>query len=181
MAKPARDIKPATATHVYPTGLAMCKSVRIPLPRAPVPMIRRLLLIAHAVSAEAFASEEWNILEFSVFMMLSREPELDQIGLAQRVGVDRTNIGIVLDRMEARGTIERRVSPHDRRSRIVRLTKLGVQELARLAPLTANIRRKLFATLTDTERETFYDLVERMIAANEQYCQPGAGRRKRRG
>ena len=177
----ARTHSGADTPPAFPTGAELCKSVKIPLPRAPISMVRRLAQITLAIAAEVFEAEDWNVLEFGVLMHLSREPDLDQISLAARIGVDRTNIGVILDRMEKRGMIDRHVDAQDRRARIPRLTRLGADTLARLAPKTAHIRDKLFAPLTERERETFYDLLERMIAANEHYSQAGAGRRKRQG
>lgn len=157
----------------------LCTSVKVPLPRAPVPMVRRLFQIANAISVEAFASEDISVLEFAVMQFLLREPELDQVSLAVRIGVDRTNIGVILDQMEKRGLVERQINPSDRRARLLRLTEHGKDVVTRIQPQTAVVREKLFAPLTDAEREMFYDIVERMIAANETYSQPGAGRRRR--
>ena len=159
----------------------LCPTVSIPLPRAPVPMVRRLFQIVNAISVEAFATENLSVLEFAVLQFLRRAPDLDQISLALRIGVDRTNIGVIVDQMEKRGLVERRVNPEDRRARLLRLTKPGLDMLLRVRPKTANVRDKIFSPLTDAERETFYNLLERMIAANERYSQPGSGRRRRGG
>ena len=157
----------------------LCKTVIIPLPRAPVPMARRLVQIVNAIFLETVAGDDVGVLEFAVLSFLRREPDLDQIRLATRIGVDRTNIGVIVDNMEMRGLIERRVNPDDRRARLLRLTKAGLDLHARLQPKTAVARDRIFAPLTHAEREVFYDLMERVIAANERYCEPGMPRRKR--
>ncbi len=182
--KTKRTPKTATEAETPPqlfTMAHLCPTVAIPLPRAPVPMARRFVQIVNAISVEAFASEDLSVLEFAVLQFLRRESGLDQISLAVRVGVDRTNIGVIIDRLEARGFVERQVNPNDRRARHLRLTKTGLDVHIRISPQTATVRDKIFAPLTEAERETFYDLLERMIAANESYSQPGAGRRKRSG
>jgi DNA-binding MarR family transcriptional regulator len=163
------------------SGLQLSKLAKIPLPRAPLPMARRFMQLSAAIWAEACAGESLSNLEFGTLGALQRDPLLDQISLAQRVGVDRTNIGLIIDGLEKRGFVERSVNPHDRRARMMRVTTGGVAAFARQAPKTAIVREKIFATLTAAERETFYDLMERIIAANEQYIVPGAGRRKRSG
>lgn len=164
----------------FPTGTPLCKSVKIPLPRAPIPMGRRFIQIAYAMADELWQAENSDFSEFSVLMALWRQPDRDQISLAEQIGVDRTNIGFILDRMESDGLIARKVNPDDRRARLTSLTKAGREKLERLAPTTAVLREKLFAPLTKDEREMFYDLLERIISANEHYSRPGAGRRKRR-
>jgi DNA-binding MarR family transcriptional regulator len=182
--EPAVRRKPKSSAHPKPgpmhSGLRMGKLARIPLPRAPMPMARRFMQIVTAIWAEACSGEGMNNLEFGTVGALQREPHLDQISLAERVGVDRTNIGLIIDGLEKRGFVERAVNPADRRARLIRVTPDGAAAHARQAPRTAVVREKLFASLTVEERETFYDLLERIIAANEQYSIPGAGRRKRR-
>ena len=174
-AKPVARPKPGPM-H---SGLKMSTLVHIPLPRAPMPMARRFMQITAAIWAEACAGESMTSLEFGTVGALQREPNLDQISLAERIGVDRTNIGLIIDGLEKRGLVERTVHPDDRRARLIRVTPDGVAAHARQAPKTAIVREKIFAPLTAEERETFYDLLERIIAANEQYSIPGAGRRRR--
>ena len=160
-------------------GLRMCTTTKTPLVRAPVPMVRRLVQIATAIWAEACAGESLSHLEFGILGALRMDSPLDQISLAGRIGVDRTNIGLIIDGLEKRGLVERTVNPHDRRARCVQVTADGMAVHAIQAPKTAIAREKILSPLTAEEREMFYDLLEKVIAANEQYSIPGAGRRKR--
>lgn len=177
--------KPKPEAHPKPgpmhSGLQLGTLGRVPLPRAPLPMARRFMQIVAGIWAEACAGESLSHLEFGTLGALQREPHLDQISLAARIGVDRTNIGLIIDELEKAGFVERSVNPNDRRARMIQVTPLGVAAFARQAPKTALAREKIFAPLTTAEREMFYDLLERIIAANEQYSIPGAGRRKRSG
>ena len=81
--------------------------------------------------------------------------------------------------MEKNGLVERRVNPNDRRARLLTVTPTGEAARVRQVPQTAVVREKIFAPLTAAEREAFLELLERIIAANEAYSIPGAGRRKR--
>lgn len=173
--------KPASWPWLPHNGPQMSTATKVPLPRAPVPMSRRFFQIATAIWAEACDGESLIHLEFAVLSELQRVPETDQIGLAAVVGVDRTNIGLIIDGLEKRGLVERSVNPRDRRARLIRVTESGVQAHASQARKTTVAREKILAPLTAEERETLYDLLERIIAANEQYSIPGAGRRKRSG
>ena len=176
-AKPMRQAEPRPAA--LHSGLQMCTTTKTPLVRAPVPMARRLLQIVTAIWAEACARDSLSHLEFGTLGALRMGSPLDQISLAARIGIDRTNIGLIIDGLEKRGLVERTVNPNDRRARLVRATPDGEAVHASQVPSTAIAREKIFSPLTVEEREMFYDLVERIIAANEQYSIPGAGRRKR--
>ena len=178
-AKPTPEVRPRRAgLH---GGLQMCTTTRIPLTRAPVPMARRFVQIATAIWAEACAEESLSHIEFGTLSALQHNPGLDQISLAAWVGVDRTNIGLIVDGLEKRGFVERTVNPNDRRARLMRVTPAGKAAFAGQTRQTAVAREKILGPLSAAERETFYDLLERIIAANEQYSIPGAGRRKRKG
>ena len=66
--------------------------------------------------------EDLTPLQYAAFPFLREDPGLDQIGLAARIGVDRTNVGLLIDYLEARGFVERRIDSNDRRSRRLYLT-----------------------------------------------------------
>lgn len=176
-AKPRPNARPGART--LHGGLELSSATKIPLVRAPMPMARRFMLIVTAVWAEACADESLDHFEFPVLGMLLRAPETDRNGLAAIIGVDRTNIGLIIDRLEKRGFLERSVNPEDRRAQRMRVTPAGKEACTRQTAKTALAREKILAPLTAAERKTLYDLLERVIAANERYSIPGAGRRKR--
>ena len=63
--------------------------------------------------------------------------------LVERLGCDASNVTGIVDRLEARGLVERTACPHDRRVRMVRLTRHGAeiraQMVARMAEPPAPI------------------------------------------
>jgi DNA-binding MarR family transcriptional regulator len=91
-----------------------------------------------------------------------------QLALAQSLGVDKTTMTSLLDRLEARGLITRCTDAHDRRARIPALTEAGrrVQAdvmdardqaestlLARFSPQERHLLRALLARLADEAQE----------------------------
>jgi MarR family transcriptional regulator, organic hydroperoxide resistance regulator len=52
--------------------------------------------------------------------------------LVERLGCDASNVTGIVDRLEARGLVERTACPHDRRVRMVRLTPRGTGTRARI-------------------------------------------------
>jgi len=52
--------------------------------------------------------------------------------LVERLGCDASNVTGIVDRLEARGLVERTACPHDRRIRMVRLTPRGAEIRARI-------------------------------------------------
>src|SRR5215471_10043582 len=52
--------------------------------------------------------------------------------VVERLGCDASNVTGIVDRLEARGLVQRTACPHDRRVRMVRLTPRGAQIRARI-------------------------------------------------
>lgn len=150
----------------------------VPIKRIATPLARRFSQICTAVLADMTAEADLTPLQYAALSYLSDEPDLDQNGLAARLGIDRTSIGQLIDQMERKGLVERRVNGADRRARLLRLSERGSKLRELLRPKAHRVQAHLLRTLTATEREILLELLVRVIEANEGHARPGAGRRK---
>ena len=155
------------------------KRTKIPMRLAPMPLARRLLQICTTAMAESLEGEDLTPLQFGVLAYVWGEPDVDQIGLAARVGIDRTNVSLLVDQLEAKGLLARRLSEMDRRVRQLRLTPHGEVVHKRISPIARRRQDQLLSTLDATEREAFMQMLIRVIDANEGLARPGTGRKKR--
>lgn len=73
--------------------------------------------------------------QFSVMKIVAANPGLAQARVAEALYIERARLVQMLDRLEARGLIERTRSASDRRSHALHLTKGGAELLDRLEPL----------------------------------------------
>ena len=74
--------------------------------------------------------------QFSVLVVIDRNPGLKQTQIADALGIKRTNFVSLVDELERRGLAERRASERDRRSSALYLTEAGralVKKLRRMA------------------------------------------------
>jgi len=149
-----------------------------PYRRVPAYLIRRLQMISTALVAEEFEGEGLSVPEWAVLTMIESHPEIDQSRLAEVVAIDRTNTGRLVDQLEAKGLVERRPHDSDRRIWMLRCTPLGLKTRKRLRPRALATQERLLSCLEPKQRELFIDLMSRVVAANEKYVRPGAGRRK---
>ena len=67
--------------------------------------------------------------QFSVLLVISRNPGLNQSEVAASLGIQRANFVALIDRLEKRGLVKRR--PLDRRSNALHLSAAGEALLAR--------------------------------------------------
>jgi DNA-binding MarR family transcriptional regulator len=91
--------------------------------------------------------------------------ERSQSDLAEILGIEPTNLVILLNELETSGLVERRRSTEDRRRHIVALTDAGARTLADVENVVAGIEDRMFSTLNTDDRNTFYGLLQRAAAA----------------
>jgi MarR family transcriptional regulator, lower aerobic nicotinate degradation pathway regulator len=150
-----------------------------PIRRVPIALARRFVQICLAVAAETLEGVDLTPLQFAVLANLNDESDVDQNSLAARLGVDRNSASVLVEQLEKRGLIDRRVNGADRRARLLRLTPFGDELHERLRPEMRAGQRRILAPLPSAERERFLDQLVQIIKANESYARPGAARRKR--
>jgi DNA-binding MarR family transcriptional regulator len=152
----------------------------VPIVPAPSALARRFQQICAAAMAECLAEVDMTPLQYAAFPFLRDEPGLSQIELAARIGIDRTNVGLLVDHLEGRGFVERRIDSNDRRSLRLHLTSRGLRFHDRIRPAAIKVQQRILACLTATEREMLIALLIRVLQANENLARPGLSRRNRR-
>lgn len=108
-------------------------------------------------------------VQFAALNAIRAYPETDQATLAGLIAYDRATIGGVVDRLEAKGLIERKVRPEDRRARQLTITEQGQKVLAEMSPLVRDLQAQILNGLSASERETFLQLAEKAATAGNQY------------
>lgn len=129
-------------------------------------LIRRLHQISTSVFAERMKAAGIDItsVQFAALTVLHEKPGIDQATLSQEIAYDRATIGGVVDRLERKGWVLRKVNQDDRRARQVTLTEEGTEMLAVVAPIVATLQADILAQLTLTERTAFIALASKAVA-----------------
>jgi DNA-binding MarR family transcriptional regulator len=154
----------------------------VPVRRSPSALARRLDQICTSVVAEAVSGTELTHYEFAVLVYLNNtdgEPDIDQISLAARIGIDRNHVSLLVAQLEKKGFLKRSNNGSDRRARLLRLTAKGEKFYHRIRPIGLRGQERILAPLASAERELLLDLLVRVVEGNRQLARPGAGRRKR--
>jgi DNA-binding MarR family transcriptional regulator len=167
-----------TAT-LYRSGMLEPGKDGIPLPRYPAPLARRLQQICASLIAEALADSGIVQLELATIRMVAEIPGIEQWRLADSIGMDRNNAGLVTDLLERKGLIERRVNHADRRARQLYLTRKGKLTFESLLPKIREANARILSPLPPRDQTLFLDLLVRLVEGNSAHARPGAGRRKR--
>jgi DNA-binding MarR family transcriptional regulator len=82
--------------------------------------------------------------------------------LMEAVGTDTAGMSKLLDRLEAKGLIERRPNPGDRRSVVIEPTERGLALVPELSPVFSKVARQLFNGFSDDEVANLTSSLRRM-------------------
>jgi DNA-binding MarR family transcriptional regulator len=167
----------AAVQQRYPWAKTAASADTIVPHRVPFPLARRFQQICATVLAEVYVGEELRALEYTALACLDDFPGIDQRQLARLTGVDRTNVGQIIDELEAKGLVERHVNGDDRRARELHATPPGKKLRRELRPKLLAAQARMLEPLTQKEQCLLIDLLARVVEANEIYARPGAGRR----
>jgi DNA-binding MarR family transcriptional regulator len=124
--------------------------------------LRRAQIAVFQDFARSVAPAEISPGQFAVLMVIDRNPGLSQTRLGQTLGIDRSTLVAVIDRLESRGLVERADAPRDRRSYALHLSAKG---RTRLGELTARVRAheaQIAADLDAAEKASLIALLRRI-------------------
>ena len=100
--------------------------------------------------------------EFALMRAVSAAEGQTQQAIAAGLQVPASRMVALVDALEARGLIERRHNPHDRRARELHLTPSGAELLANALARATALERELCAGMSAEEREQLLELLQRV-------------------
>ena len=109
------------------------------------------------------AGFELTSVQFAALDALAQQPGIDQSGLAAAIGFDRATLGGVIGRLEAKGLVQRVISPEDRRARQLQLSAEGRQLLAAVRPVVEALQADILAPLSCAEQASFVALAAKAL------------------
>jgi DNA-binding MarR family transcriptional regulator len=142
---------------------------RLPLWSRPGYLVRRLNQIHYALFFEECRAFNVTPVQYGLLTALFIRGRLDQVSLAEELGIDRTNVAEVLKRLSARGLVRREENPADRRARLASLTPRGQKLTGSMYGAMQRAQDRFLAPLSQGERDAFMALLVRLIEANNEY------------
>lgn len=100
--------------------------------------------------------------QFGVLALIDANSGLSQTRLAGILGIDRSTLVAVLDKLECQGLVERATRPNDRRSHALKLSREGAKRFASLARQVRRHEARIARQLSPRERATLIALLQRI-------------------
>jgi MarR family transcriptional regulator, lower aerobic nicotinate degradation pathway regulator len=123
---------------------------------------------SHRLVVEAFGSPAGRT-DYAALAGLAEFGATSQIGLGRRLGIDRSDIVAVLNRLEADGLVVRAQDETDRRRNLIHITPAGKRALRRLDTVVRNAQQALLAPLSANQRREFADLLQQLVEHHRGY------------
>ncbi|MGW0191316.1 MarR family winged helix-turn-helix transcriptional regulator [Streptomyces sp. NPDC003362] len=126
-----------------------------------VDLIGSVVARYHEEFEEAAAGHALTGAQAKLLSLLSLDP-LPMRKLAHKLRCEPSNVTGIVDRLEARGLVERRPDPADRRVKVAAATDEG-RRVARSLRESLRFAREPLAALSEEERLALRDLLRRMV------------------
>ncbi len=115
------------------------------------------------------------VRDWIVLSALIAQPGRTQLTLGHALGLDKTTLTSLLDRLETDGLIIRSLDPHDRRARIPEVTTAGRRIQARVTRARDHAEAELLQAFSAEEQRLLRDLLTRLAASQHDDCSHASG------
>jgi DNA-binding MarR family transcriptional regulator len=133
-------------------------------------LARQLHRVTAAIFDEETASFGLTGLQYGILNVVEVEPGIDQIGVCNVLGVDRSTLAGVVDRLEQKGLVARRPGSADRRSNALHLTRAGERILGEIEGSARKAESRAFEAFGPAERRQFAQMLARLVEHHAQYA-----------
>lgn len=131
-------------------------------------LIRRAQQIAVALFMEECAAVELTPVQYAALVAIREHSGIDATRLSALIAFDRSTLGSVLERLEARKLIERYASGEDKRVKLLKLTPAGVALAERAEAAVLRAQERILKPLKPTDRAKFMSLLAQLVEMNNE-------------
>src|SRR6516164_4919946 len=155
-----------------PTGRAM-PSRHAPITMdavytAPGYLFRRMQQIAVALFVEECRAFDLTPVQYAALVAIRTHPGIDATRLSAVIAFDRSTLGNVIERLEAKKLIGRKPSPQDKRVKLLYLTRAGTTVLRDIVPSVDRAQARMLQPLKAADRKALKALLSRLVDLNNE-------------
>ena len=126
-------------------------------------LFRRMQQIAVAIFMEECRAFDLTPVQYAALVAIQTHPGIDATRLSAVIAFDRSTLGSVIERIEAKGLIERKPSPDDRRIKLLYLTRSGAALLREIVPAVDRAQARMLEPLKPADRKTLMALLSQLV------------------
>ncbi|TYL90676.1 MarR family transcriptional regulator [Bradyrhizobium rifense] len=150
---PSKPLPPITIDAVY---------------AAPGYLFRRMQQIAVSIFIEECKAFDLTPVQYAALIAIHTHPGIDATRLSAVIAFDRSTLGSVIERLQAKDFVERKPAPEDKRIKLLYLTKLGAAILREIIPAVERAQARMLEPLKPTERKALMGLMAQLVDLNNE-------------
>jgi MarR family transcriptional regulator, lower aerobic nicotinate degradation pathway regulator len=135
---------------------------------APGYLFRRMQQIAVAIFVEECRARDLTPVQYAALIAIRTHPGIDATRLSAVIAFDRSTLGSVIERLEAKQYIERKPSAGDKRIKLLHMTRLGVALLRDIMPSVDRAQERMLQPLKPADRKTLLALMTQLVDLNNE-------------
>ena len=135
---------------------------------APGYLFRRMQQIAVALFMEECKAFDLTPVQYAALIAIRTHLGIDATRLSAVIAFDRSTLGSVIERLEAKHYIERKSSREDKRVKLLRLTKSGATLLRDIMPSVGRAQARMLQPLKPADRKALLVLLTQLVDLNNE-------------
>ena len=135
---------------------------------APGYLFCRMQQIAVAIFVEECRAHDLTPVQYAALVAIRTHPGIDATRLSAVIAFDRSTLGSVIERLEAKGYIERKSGRGDKRVKLLDLTKEGAALLREIVPSVDRAQARMLQPLKPADRKTLLALMTQLVDLNNE-------------
>ena len=150
---PSKPLPPITMDAVY---------------AAPGYLFRRMQQIAVSIFMEECKAFDLTPVQYAALIAIHTHPGIDATRLSAVIAFDRSTLGSVIERLEAKDYVERKPASEDKRIKLLYLTRPGAAILREINPAVGRAQARMLEPLKPAERKALMGLMSLLVDLNNE-------------
>jgi DNA-binding MarR family transcriptional regulator len=135
---------------------------------APGYLFRRMQQIAVSIFMEECKAFDLTPVQYAALIAIHTHPGIDATRLSAVIAFDRSTLGSVIERLQAKDFVERKPAPEDKRIKLLYLTKPGAAILREIIPAVERAQARMLEPLKPAERKALMGLMVQLVDLNNE-------------
>ncbi|MEW6643723.1 MAG: MarR family transcriptional regulator [Pseudomonadota bacterium] len=131
-------------------------------------LFRRMQQIAVSIFMEECKAFDLTPVQYAALVAIRSHPGIDATRLSAVIAFDRSTLGSVLERLEAKGYIQRKPGADDKRVKLLHLTASGSALLHEVMTSVDRAQARMLEPLKPADRKTLLGLLIQLVDLNNE-------------
>jgi DNA-binding MarR family transcriptional regulator len=131
-------------------------------------LFRRMQQIAVAIFVEECKAYDLTPVQYAALVAIHTHPGIDATRLSAVIAFDRSTLGNVIERLEAKRYVERRPAREDKRVKLLHLTRSGATLLRNIMPSVDRAQARMLQPLKPADRKVLMALLSQLVDLNNE-------------